>query len=68
MSDLRRVARSAECSTAGRSPTEPQVIEALVRKARAVGVVVFLQTDLERMPWQSRELIETEAKRLREGG
>jgi D-serine deaminase-like pyridoxal phosphate-dependent protein len=63
----RRVARSAECSTAGRSPTEPEVIQTLVRRARAAGVVVFLKAELDRMPWQSRELIEAEAKRLRGG-
>jgi len=65
--DFRRVARSAECSTAGRSPTEPEVIRSLVLRARAAGVVVFLRDELERMPWQARELIEAEAKRLRSG-
>lgn len=59
----RRVARSAECSTAGRSPTEPEVIRSLVLRARAAGVVVFLRDELERMPWQARELIEAEAQR-----
>jgi hypothetical protein len=29
--------------------------------------VVFLRDELERMPWQARELIEAEAKRLRSG-
>jgi hypothetical protein len=63
----RRVARSAECSTAGRSPTEPREIQHLVRKARAEGVIVFLKAELERMPWQSREIIEAEARRLTGG-
>jgi hypothetical protein len=48
----------------GTSATPPEVIEALVRKARQAGVIVFLRADLERLPWASRELIETEAKRL----
>jgi len=60
----RRVARSAECSTAGRSPTEPAEIERLVRKARAAGVVVFLRGELERMPDMARMLIEGEHRRI----
>ena len=62
--DMRRVARSAECSTVGRSPTEPEVIEAMVRKARALGVTVFLQRDLDRMPDMARALIEGEHRRI----
>lgn len=61
--DLRRMARSAECRT-GITPTDPEVLEALVRKAREAGVVVFLKAELERMPWPSREIIEAEARRL----
>ncbi len=64
----RRVARSAECSTVGRSPTEPEVIEAMVRKARALGVTVFLKRDLERMPDIARAMIEGEHKRICERG
>jgi hypothetical protein len=60
----RRVARSAECSTAGRSPTEPEVIVALVRQARAAGVVVFLRDELERMPAMARAIVEGEHKRI----
>lgn len=65
--DLRRVARSAECSTAGRSPTEPEVIVALVRRARAAGVVVFLRDELERMPAMARAIVEGEHRRICEG-
>lgn len=65
--DLRRVARSAECSTAGRSATEPEVIRTLVRKARAAGVVVFLRDELDRMEDIPRRFIEGEHKRLCEG-
>lgn len=63
----RRVARSAECSTAGRSPTEPEVIVALVRRARAAGVVVFLRDELERMPAMARAIVEGEHRRICEG-
>jgi len=52
--DFRRVARSAECSTVGTSPTEPEVIVALERRARAAGVVVFLKDELDRMPAMAR--------------
>lgn len=48
----------------GESATPPEVIEALVRKARAAGVIVFLKTELERLPDMSRALIESEHKRL----
>ena len=66
----RRVARSAECSTAGRSPTEPEVIEAMVRKARALGVTVFLKRDLERMEAFERVVVEGVHARIcqRNGG
>lgn len=36
----------------------------LVAEAREAGVRVFLESDLARMPWASREIIETEHKRL----
>lgn len=53
----------------GRSPTEPAEIDALVRRARAAGVVVFLRDELERMPWQVQAIIEGEHKRIcRQGG
>ena len=66
--DFRRVARSAECSTAGRSPTETEVIVALVRRARAAGVVVFLKDELDRMPAMARAIVEGEHKRICERG
>lgn len=66
--DLRRMARSAECSTAGESATPPEVIEAMVRKARQAGVVVFLRAELERMPDMARALIEGEHRRICERG
>jgi hypothetical protein len=52
----------------GESATPPEAIDALVRKARQAGVVVFLQADLERLPHMSRALIESEHKRLCERG
>lgn len=52
----------------GESPTDPAVIEHLVRRARALGVVVFLKAELERLPDMSRALIESEHKRLCERG
>jgi hypothetical protein len=48
----------------GNAPTPPEVIEALVRKARAAGVVVFLKAELDRMPDMARALIEGEHKRI----
>lgn len=66
--DLRRIARSAECSTIGRSPTEPEEIRAMVRKARAAGVVVFLADELERMPAMARAIVEGEHRRICERG
>lgn len=62
--DLRRVARSAECSTIGRSPTEPEAIEAMVRKARDAGVIVFLRSELEALPPFDRFLVEGAHKRI----
>lgn len=52
----------------GESATDPAVIEALVRKARQAGVVVFLQSELEKLPPMSKALIETEHKRLCQRG
>lgn len=48
----------------GDSPTDPAVLEHLVRRARALGVVVFLKSELDRLPDMSRALIESEHKRL----
>lgn len=52
----------------GESSTSPEVIAALVRKARAAGVVVFLRDELERLPDMARALIESEHKRLCNNG
>lgn len=52
----------------GRSATDPAVIDALVRKARAAGVVVFLKGELERMPDMARAVIEGEHKRICQRG
>ena len=61
----RRVARSAECSTAGRSPTEPEVIERLAVEVYRQGRgIYFSPDDLKRMPWPTRDLIESEARRI----
>lgn len=61
----RRVARSAECSTAGRSPTEPEVIERLAAEVYRQGRgIYFSPGDLARMPWPTRDLIEGEARRI----
>lgn len=61
----RRVARSAECSTAGRSPTEPEVIERLAAEVYRQGRgIYFSPDDLKRMPWPTRDLIESEARRI----
>ncbi len=48
----------------GQAPTAPAVIKNLVRKARALGVIVFLREELEQLPSMSRALIESEHKRL----
>lgn len=65
----RRVARSAECRMTGEPPTSPAEIAALVRRARAVhGVVVFLPSDLARMPDVARLIIEGEHTRLCNNG
>jgi hypothetical protein len=66
--DLRRVARSAECRHVGEAATDPAVIDALVRKARAAGVVVFLRVELERMPDMARAMIEGEHRRICQRG
>lgn len=61
-------ARSAECSTAGRSPTPPHVIEQLATEVYRQGRgVYFSPKDLASMPWPTRDLIESEAMRLRGG-
>jgi len=57
-------ARSAECRLVGEDVTPPEVIEALVRKARRAGVIVFLKSELERLPETARVTIESVHKRL----
>lgn len=51
----------------GTSATTEDELRALVRKARLAGVIVFLKTELDRLPEISRRLIETEHQRLCEG-
>lgn len=49
----------------GRSPCEPSVIERLASDAYHQGRgVFFTEEQIARMPWQSRELIESEARRV----
>ena len=60
--------RTSLQSRIGESPTEPEVIVALVRRARAAGVVVFLKDELDRMPAMARAIVEGEHKRICERG
>ncbi len=48
----------------GSSPLSEAELRALAAKALDRGVIVFMPADLQRLPWQSREIIETEAARL----
>lgn len=48
----------------GRSPTSEAAIRAMASKALKDGVIVFLVADLAKLPWASREIIETEARKL----
>lgn len=67
--DLRRVARSAECSTAGETATPPKVIERLAIEVYRQGRgIYFSAADLARMPWPTRDVIEGEARRICERG
>lgn len=56
--------RSSLDRVTGRSPTSEASIRAMAAAALKAGVVVFLRSDLERLPWASREIIETEARKL----
>lgn len=48
----------------GRSPSDPDVVERLACDAYHQGRgVYFTEEQLAAMPWQSRELIESEARR-----
>lgn len=58
------IARSAECRLAGESTMPPEVIKALVRKARRAGVIVFLKSELAQLPTMTRAVIEGEHRRL----
>lgn len=49
---------------AGKSPTSEAEIRAMAAKAREIGVLLFLRSDLARMPWRTREIIEAEHSRL----
>ena len=65
----RRVARSAECSTVGRSQTEPEEIRAMVRRARLEhDVFVFTRRDLESMAPFERVVVEGVHRRICERG
>lgn len=49
----------------GRSPSDPDAIERLAHRAfHETGGVYFTAEQLKAMPWQARELIESEAARL----
>ena len=49
----------------GRSASDPDVIERLASRAyHESGGVYFTPEQLERMPWQSRDLILSEARRI----
>jgi hypothetical protein len=48
----------------GEATTSPAEIRDLVRKARDVGVIVFLKDELERMPAIPRAMIEGEHRRI----
>lgn len=48
----------------GKSSIRDAELRALVRKAREVGVVVFLQAEIDRLPDMTRAVIESEHKRL----
>lgn len=55
-SSLDRIKRNA--------PATDEEIRAMAAKALEQGVILFLRADLQRMPWASRQIIETEASRL----
>lgn len=48
----------------GKAPATEAQIRALAADALRLGVIVFLRTDLDRLPWHSQQIIEAEAKRL----
>lgn len=56
--------RSPLGRVAGDPATTPGEIRRLVERARRDGVLVFLASDLARLPEVSRRLIETEHRRL----
>lgn len=60
-----RPLRSCLTPHVGRSPADAEVIERLQANAYHQGRgVYFTEEQLAAMPWQSRELIESEARRL----
>lgn len=48
----------------GEAPMSPADLQRLVERAREVGVIVFLRSELDRMPDIARNLIEGEHRRL----
>lgn len=60
-----RPLRSCLTPHVGRSPSEPSVIDRLASDAyHQQRGVFFTEEQLNAMPWQSRELIEAEARRV----
>ena len=67
----RRIARSAECSTAGvQFWTEAETMAAVVRARDDHGALLFTKAMLERMPAMARAIVEGEHRRIceRSGG
>lgn len=60
-----RPLRSCLTPHVGRSPADPDLIERLATRAyHEDGGIYFTADQLAGMPWQSRELIESEGARL----
>lgn len=56
--------RSSLDGVQGREFASEAQIRAMATKALGQGVIMFLRADLQRLPWASREIIETEARKL----
>lgn len=57
--------RTSLAAHQGRSPTDDDHVRDMAATVyHADRGVMFFREDLERMPWQARELIESEARRL----
>ena len=50
--------------TVGQAPMSSADLQRLVERAREVGVIVFLRSELDRMPDISRAMIEGEHRRI----